>query len=314
MLRGIVSGLLILLSCLATDGLAQQPGELRMMTGPQGGSWYPLGGAIAEVIKREVGVTVSVRPGGGIANVEAVEVGRAEIGFSNLVSAIDAAAGRAPFKAATRNMVHWMNLYPQYFQMVVLEESGVKTVADLKGKGIAPGPRGFTGEQMARHVLQVYGLSYRDMGSVQHVRYADAVALMKDKHLHAFLPVTTIPASSIMDLGTVRPIRLLSVPDDKLKELQKINSGYIRRGISKGTYPGVNYDVQTFGTFTHLVISRQLPEELVYQMTRAVVQQVARLGDVVKDMKGVTARDLAVDVGVPFHPGAERYFREARVR
>jgi len=145
---------------------------------------------------------------------------------------------------------------------------------------------------------------------VNHVSYSDAVSLMKDGHAQGYLLGTTIPASSILDLATTKKIRLLSLPEDKIKELQRINVGYLKRLIPSGTYPGVNYDTITVGYFTHLVISAKLPEPLVYQITKILSENVERLADVVKDMKGVTVKDLALDIGVPFHPGALKYYKE----
>lgn len=289
----------------------QEKIDLKMMTGPAGGSWIPLGGAIAELIQKNIpGTTVSVAPGGGIANVMAVEEGKADIGFGNSSSSVDGVAGRPPFKAPTKNVMQLANLYPQYFQIFVLKDSDIKSVTDLKGKSICPGPKGFTGELLSQQVLKVYGLSYKDMSKVNHVSYSDAGALMKDGHAHAWLPGTTIPASVGLDLATTKGIRLISIPDDKIKELQKMNVGYIKRIIPAGTYPGVNYDVQTIGYFTHLVISAKLPDSLVYNITKVISENVTRLADVVKDMKGVTIKDLALDIGVPFHPGALKYYKE----
>jgi hypothetical protein len=289
----------------------QQKVDLKLMTGPMGGSWYPLGGAIADAIQKEIpGVTLSVSPGGGIANVEGVELGKCDIGFSNSSSAVDGLYGRPPFKKKMENMRQLANLYPQYFQMVVREDSGIKSVADLKGKSIAPGPKGHTGELLAQQVLEIYGLSYKDMAKIHHVQYSDSVALMKDGHAQAYILGTTIPASSIIDLAADRKIRLLSLPDDKIKALQKLNAGYLKRVIPKGTYPGVDYDVPGVGYFTHLVISAKLPDDLVYKITKTLSNNLPRFAEVVKDMQGVTPKDLALDVGVPFHPGALKYFRE----
>jgi len=285
-----------------------------MMTGPMGGSWYPLGGAIMNAVQKEIpGVTVSVTLGGGVANVEAVEFGKCEIGFSNSSSGVDGVYGRPPFKQKMANMRQLANLYPQYFQIVVFEDAGIKTVTDLKGKSIAPGPKGHTGEFAARQVLEIYGLSYKDMSKVQHVGYSDAVALMKDGHCDGYLLCTTIPASSIMDLASARKIRLIALPEDKIKAMQKINAGYIKRTIPKGTYPGVDYDVHGFGFFTHLIISAKLPDDLVYKIAKSLVKDLPRLGDVVKDMIGVTPKDLALDIGIPFHPGALKYYKEIGV-
>ncbi len=286
--------------------------ELRIMTGPQGGSWYPLGGAIAEIVKREVpGTTGSVLPGAGIINIQGVETGRAEIGFGNSVSTADAIAGREPFKTPAKNLRQLATLYMQYFQLVLLDDSGIKGVPDLKGKSIAVQPRGNTGEQMTRELLQVYGLSYKDLAKVSHVSYNDAVALMKDGHAQAFTLITTIPAAAILDLASSRKIRMPSVPEDKFKELLKINNGYSRREIPKGTYPGVDYNVQAFGTYTHLMIRADLPDDLVYGITKALAKNADSLGAVVKDVKGLTVKEMAFDVGVPYHPGALKYYKES---
>lgn len=309
---GLLVGMIILVIPFLTFG--QEKLDIKMMTGPMGGSWVPLGGAIAELIQKTIpGVTVSVTPGGGIANVVGVQEGKADIGFGNSSSSVDGALGREPFKAPTKNVMQLANLYPQYYQMVVLEDSRIKSVADLKGKGICPGPKGHTGELLSQQVLQIYGLSYKDMTKVNHVSYSDAVSLMKDGHAEGFLLGTTIPASSILDLATTKKIRLLSLPDDKIKELQKMNVGYLKRVIPSGTYPGVNYDVPGVGYFTHLVISAKLSEATVYTITKVIAENVDRLANVVKDMKGVTVKDLALDIGVPFHPGALKYYKEVGV-
>lgn len=301
--------ILLLIAPLVSSG--QEKVDLKMMTGPTGGVWIPLGGAIAELIQKNIpGATVSVSPGAGIANIVGVEEGKADIGFGNSSSSVDGVMGREPFKAPTKNVMQLANLYPQYFQIVVLEDSPIKTISDLKGKRICPGTKGMTGELLASQLLQVHGLSYKDMAKVHYVSYADSASLMKDGHADAYMPGTTIPAATIVDLATTKKIRLLSVPEDKIRELQKMNGGYIRRVIPAGTYPGVNYEVITIGYFTHLVVSAKLPEALVYKMTKILSENVDRLGDVVKDMKGVTVKDLAQDIGVPFHPGALKYYKE----
>jgi TRAP transporter TAXI family solute receptor len=306
----VLAGIALFLLVFSASAFAQKI-DLKMMTGPMGGSWYPLGGAIMNAVQKEIpGVTVSVTLGGGVANVEAVEFGKCEIGFSNSSSGVDGVYGRPPFKQKMANMRQLANLYPQYFQIVVLEDKGIKSVADLKGKSISPGPKGHTGEFAARQVLEIYGLSYKDMSKVQHVGYSDAVALMKDGHADGWLLCTTIPSASIMDIALSRKIRLIALPEDKIKAMQKLNAGYIRRTVPKGTYQGVDYDVPGFGFFTHLIISAKLPDDLVYKIAKSLVKDLPRLGDVVKDMKGVTTKDLALDIGIPFHPGALKYYKE----
>jgi len=307
MILGILA---ISLLFFSHESMAQKY-DLKLMTGPMGGSWYPLGAAIADAVQKEIpGVNISVSPGGGVANVEAVQIGKCDIGFSNSSSGVDGVYGRPPFKQKMPDMRQLANLYPQYFQIVVLEDKGIKSVADLKGKSISPGPKGHTGEFAASQVLKIYGLSYKDMSKVHHVGYSDAVALMKDGHCDAWLLCTTIPSASIMDIALSRKIRLIALPEDKIKAMQNLNAGYIRRTVPKGTYQGVDYDVQGFGFFTHLIISAKLPDDLVYKMTKTLANNLPRFGDVVKDMKGVVKKDLALDVGIPFHPGALKYYKE----
>lgn len=303
--------LVLLFSLLAPPAGAQ---ELRLMTGPMGGAWYPLGGAIGELIKEKAGVNVTVSPGGGIANVLAIETGKAELGFGNTSSTVDGVMGRDPFKAKTEQTRYVSTLYRQFFQIVVRDDSGIRSVADLKGKSIGPGPRGFTGEQIARHVLQVHGLSYADMSKVHHIGYNDAISLMRDGHLHAFMPITTIPASSIMDIASSHKIRLLSLPEEKIQQLKKINSGYVRYMISKGTYQGQNQDVVTVGTFTDLLVSAKLSDDVVYKLTRALVENKDRLSAVVKEIGATQPKEMAPDLGVPYHPGALRYWKEIKVK
>ncbi|HXZ36231.1 MAG TPA: TAXI family TRAP transporter solute-binding subunit [Thermodesulfobacteriota bacterium] len=306
--------LLAILGCFlvfCSSETFSQTYDLKLMTGPMGGAWYPLGGAISDAIQKAIpGVTLSVMPGGGIGNVEALEVGKCDIGFANSCSAVDGLFGRAPFKKKMENMRQLANLYPQYFQMAVAEDSGIKSVADLKGKVLACDRKGLTGEQLSELVLKVYGLSYKDLAKVNHVSYSDGVSLMKDGHVQAFFLITTIPSSSIIDLSADRKIRMLSLPEDKIQALQKINAGFLKRVIPKGTYPGVDYEVNGVGAFTHLIISSKLPDDLVYQITKVIAVNLSRFGDVVKDIKGVTPKDLAFDVGVPYHPGALKYYKE----
>ena len=135
--------------------------ELKMMTGPQGGSWYPLGGAIQGLLEKNIpGVKMSVAPGAGISNVLGVQTGKADLGFGNASSTYDGAIGRDPFKQKTANVCHVATLYFQYFHMVALADAGIKNVGDATGKALTTQQKGNTGEQMTRDVLKLYGLDH----------------------------------------------------------------------------------------------------------------------------------------------------------
>ncbi|MBI3919084.1 MAG: TAXI family TRAP transporter solute-binding subunit [Betaproteobacteria bacterium] len=298
---------------VATSAAPAAAQQLKMMTGPQGGSWYPLGGAIQGIVEKNVkSVSMQVLPGAGISNVKGVEAGKADFGFGNAVSSVDGVNGRAPFDTKTGNVCQVATLYFQYFHMVALSDAGIKSVGDARGKALTTQQKGNTGEQMTRHVLEVYGLGYDKMSKVNHSSYTDSVSQMKDGHAQIFSMITTVPASAVMDLASAREIRVLEVPDDKLKALQKINKGYDKRIIKAGSYPKQDKDIQTIGTWTHLIASCKLPAPLIYNITKALAENTEHLGNVVKAVKGLTPKDMATDVGVPYHPGALKYYKEAK--
>lgn len=298
------------LAVMAAPTAAQQ---LKMMTGPQGGSWYPLGGAIQGIIEKNVpGTSMQVLPGAGISNVLGVQTGKAELGFGNAVSSVDGVNGQAPFKSKTDNVCQVATLYFQYFHAVALADAGVSDMGQAAGKALTTQQKGNTGEQMTRDALKVYGLDYGKMSKVNFGSYTDSVGQLKDGHAQVFTLITTVPASAIMDLASARDIRVLAFPDDKFKALQQINKGYDKRIIKAGSYPKQDRDIQTIGTWTHLIASCKLPEQLVYNITKALAANVENLGNVVAAVKGLSVKDMATDVGVPFHPGARKFYQEAR--
>jgi TRAP transporter TAXI family solute receptor len=295
----------------AVPAAAQQ---MKLMTGPQGGSWYPLGGAIQNIVEKSVpGTSLQVLPGAGISNVLGVQTGRADLGFGNAVSSVDGVNGNDPFKEKTANVCQVATLYFQYFHVVVLSDAGIKTAADIKGKALTTQQKGNTGEQMTRDLLKVYGFGYDKLSKVNFGSYTDSVEQLKDGHAQVFTLITTVPASSVMDLASARGVRVLDLSDIKLQELQKINKGYDKRIIKAGSYPKQDKDIQTIGTWTHLIVSCKLPEALVYNITKALVSNVENLGNVVSAVKGLSVKDMATDVGVPYHPGARKLYQEAKV-
>jgi len=287
---------------------------IRIMSGPQGGSWYPLAGAIQGIVEKSVpGTSVRVAPGAGISNVLGVENNKAEMGFGNSVSTFDGIHGNDPFKKKTDNVCHIATLYFQYFHVLTLASANVKSAADLRDKVLTTQQKGNTGEQMTRDFLRVNGLDYSKMRKVNFGSYNDSVEQLKDGHAQVFTFITTVPAAAVMDLSAAREVRILDLSDIKMKELQKINKGYDKRIIKAGSYPKQDKDIQTIGTWTHLIMRCSTPEELAYKITKSLAQNTETLGNVVAAVKGLTAKELAIDVGVPYHPGARRFYREVKV-
>ena len=293
----------------AAEAAAEQ---VTMMTGPQGGSWIPLGGALKNMWEKAVpGLSIQQTPGAGIANVRGVEENKAQIGFANSATTVDGIEGRPPYPAKTTHVCQVANLYPQYFQVVALKDAHVKSFADLKGKSLVTQPKGNTGEILTALVLKINGMSYSSLAKTNfQAGYTDAVDMMKDGHAQVFTLGTTSPASSVMDLASGRDIDLVPVDDKTMNELHGMNPGYHKLVIKAGTYPKQDKDVPAIGYSTHIVARCDLPEETVYQMTKAMATHVADMAAVVKPIEGLTVKDMAVDIGVPFHKGAVKYYKE----
>jgi hypothetical protein len=297
-----------LLAMGASSAWAQ---DIKLVTGPQGGSWYPLGGAIKNLVEKGMaGSSVSVGPGAGIANVKAIEANKADLGFANSVSTVDAINGKAPFESAYKNVCNLATLYPQYFQVVALADAGIATPADVKGKALTTQTKGNTGEQITAHLLEAYGMTYQDLPSVSQGSYTDSVNLLKDGNAQWFTLGTTAPASAIMDLASARDITLVEVPEDGMKKMQAINPGYKPIVIKAGTYPKQDKDVTTVGYATHIIARCDLDDKAVEGVLKAIIGGVDDLAAVAGAIKGVDAKAMAADIGVPLHKAAEKYYKE----
>ena len=286
--------------------------NVTFMTGPQGGSWIPLGGALKGMWEKAVpGLSITQTPGAGISNVRGVDEGKAQIGLANSSTTVDGLEGRAPYPKKVTKVCQLANLYPQYFQVVALADAKVNSYADLKGKSLVTQPKGNTGELLTELVLKMNGLSYQSLAKVNYNSYNESVGMMKDGHANVFTLGTTAPASAVMDLASARDIRLVPVDERIMNEMKKMNPGYNKLIIKAGTYPKQDKDVPVIGYSTHLVVACDLPENTVYQMVKTMAANVDSMAAVVKSIEGIKPKDMALDIGVPFHRGAAKFYKEA---
>jgi TRAP transporter TAXI family solute receptor len=296
-------------ACFAMPAAAQQ---VTFMTGPQGGSWIPLGGALKGMWEKAVpGLNITQTPGAGISNVRGVDEGKAQIGFGNSSTTVDGLEGRAPYPKKVTKVCQLANLYPQYWQVVALADAKVNSYADLKGKSLVTQPKGNTGELLTELVLKMNGLNYQSLAKVNFNSYNESVGMMKDGHANVFTLGTTAPASAVMDLASARDIKLIPVDDRIMGELKRMNPGYNKLIIKAGTYPKQDKDVPVIGYSTHVVVACDLPEATVYQMAKIMAGNVDGMAAVVKSIEGMTPKDMALDIGVPFHKGAAKFYKEA---
>lgn len=283
--------------------------EVKFMTGPQGGFWVPLGGALKDMWEKNVaGLKVQALPGAGVANVRGIEEGKADIGFGNAISSVDALAGAEPFKKPHKNVCNLGSLYPQYLQIVTLAGKDVNSIKDMKGKTLSTLPRGNTTEVAAQHIMKTNGLAYTDM-KVNFVSATDSVTQMQDGQANMWIIATGIPAGGIMDLASGRDVQVLDM-ESYFADMKKLNSGYSLYTIPANTYPKQTKDVKVAGFGAHVAVSCKLPEATVYGMVKTMLENVPAMAAVGKAMAKLDAKYMAEDIGVPFHPGAAKYYKE----
>jgi TRAP transporter TAXI family solute receptor len=286
--------------------------KLTLGSGPAGGSWYPFGAAIGEIVQKEIpGAIVAVQPSGGaLANIVGVNSGQYDIGLAFSHASADAIKGAGEFKEKMLNIRGLASFNATIFQCAVRADSDIKEFKDLKGKRLGPGLVGGAGEATMKLVLSVHGLSYKDMAKVDHLAYADTGNLMKDRHLDAFSVLTYVPAPVIQDVAMIGGVRLLSLQPDKLQEIQKINPGFAKYVIPANSYKGQTQEVVTVATMTTVIVNSKLPEDLVYKIAKALVDNRGTLIKVHKSFEEFTLQSAPKNLGIPLHPGAEKYYKE----
>lgn len=298
---------------------AQAETFVRMVSGPSGGSWYPLGAKIVQVLGEKVeGITTSNTSGGGISNILSVSGGDAEIGWSYAHTAYNGYAGKGKFKKPAPNVMHFATLYPAVFQVAVPKDSPIKSFADMKKANISPGKAKWTGTAFAESVLKAYGFGFDDIkkngGTVHHVSYTESVALMKDKHIDVFMAATSMPQASFLELEHSPGIRFIGLPKDKLQQILKDNPGFIPGAMPKGVYKSVDQDIDTLGIVTNMVVRKDLPTDLVYNMCKVFWANHAAFVDVKKVWKRVKLQDALKGAAIPVHPGAKKCYDELGVK
>jgi hypothetical protein len=304
---------------LLTAPLASAETFVRMVSGPAGGSWYPLGAKIMQVMQRDIkGVSTALAPGGGVGNIMDVSNGEAEIGWSSGHTAYNGYIGRGKFDHPYKNIAFFATLYPGIVQTAVPKNSSIKSFYDFKGKNISPGKSKWTGTAFAETVLKAYGLDFNKIrqagGTVHHVDYNDSVALMKDGHIDVFLAVTSMPQASFIDLNFKPGIKFIGIDQDKMKGIIANNPGTYATVIPKGTYEGMTADVPTLATATVMVVRADLPADLVYNMCKVFWKEHATFAAVKKTWNNVKLADALKAAAIPVHPGAARCYKELGVK
>ncbi len=305
------------LAVLAAAGLiAAAPAKaetfINILTGGTSGVYYPLGVALSQIYTDSVPES---RPSvqatkASVENLNLLQDGKGEIAFTlgdSLALAVkgDAEAG---FSAPLDKLRTIAAIYPNTIQIVASQESGIKTLADLKGKRISVGAPKSGTELNARAILAGAGMSYEDLGQVEYLPFAESVELMKNRQLDATLQSAGLGVASIRDLASSVPITVVEIPADLVA---KVGAPYLATTIPAGTYDGQDTDVQSAAVVNYLVTHADVPDDIVYAMTKATFESLDDLAAAHAAAKDMKLEGAAANPPAPLHPGAERYFQEA---
>lgn len=285
---------------------------VNVLTGGTSGVYYPLGVAIGKVVgnampdaKTSVQATKA-----SVENLNLLQAGRGEIAFSLGDSLSMAWEGNedAGFKRKLDKLRTIGAIYPNYIQIVARADSGIRTLADLKGKRVSVGAPKSGTELNARAILGAAGLGYGDMAKTEYLPFAESVELMKNRQLDATLQSAGLGVASIKDLAVGTSIVVVEVPPAVIAKMG--DPVYVSATIPGGTYPGQDAPVQTVAVVNYLVSHADVSENTAYGMTKAVFDNLGELAAAHSAARQITVDQAVAPAPVPMHPGAVRYFRE----
>ena len=281
-------------------------------TGGTAGTYYPMGGAIAEIINANVpGVnSTAVSTGASVANINKLGEGEFQMIFVQNDVTYYAYNGTEMFQERSYPTLRGIaTLYSETIHIVTVEGAGIRSFADLRGKRIAVGAAGSGTEGNARQILEVLGLTYNDIRP-QYLSFAEAANGLRDGTVDAAVVTAGVPTAAIRDVAAQRNVVIVPVPDDLADPLIARYPFYTKFTIPAGTYPGQNSPVQTIAVKAMLVVDASLDEQIAYNITKAIFENVNRIALAHAQGRAISVETADEGMPVPLHPGAERYFNE----
>ncbi|APV41847.1 C4-dicarboxylate ABC transporter [Pseudomonas frederiksbergensis] len=289
------------------------PVFINILTGGTSGVYYPIGVGLSQIYSDGIpGAKTSVQATkASVENLNLLQAGRGELALALGDSVADAKNGveDAGFKAPLTKLRAIAGAYPNYIQIVANKESGIKTLADLKGKTISVGAPKSGTELNARAIFRAAGLTYEDMSKVQYLPFAESVELIKNRQLDATLQSSGLGMAAIRDLSSTMPLNYVSIPPDVVSKIG--NAAYQPAQIPANTYDGQPESVPTVAITNILVTREDVSDDVAYQMTKLMFENLTRLGNSHSAAKDIKLQNAAKNLPIPLHPGAERYYKEA---
>lgn len=303
-----------LAAALVAAGAAHaQQQFVTVLTGGTSGVYYPLGVALTKVYGDNIpGIRATVQSTKASAeNLNLLQAGRGEVAFALGDAVSDAWTGNeeAGFRTKLDKLRGLAGIYENYIQIVASADSGIRTLADLRGKRVSVGaPRSGT-ELNARAIFRGAGMSYSDLGKVEYLPFGESVELIKNRQLDATLQSAGLGVASIRDLANSVNIVVIPVPAEVVAAIG--DAAYQPAVIPANTYQGQSTDIATAAIRNILVTHSGVPEDTVYAMTKSMFENLDQMVAAHAAARGIQAAGAADNLPLPLHPGAERYYREA---
>jgi uncharacterized protein len=307
-----VRGLVLVLSTVVSSFAVQAQEFVTVLTGGTSGVYYPMGVALSQIYGKAMpGAKTSAQVTKASAeNLNLLQAGRGEIAFTLGDALNEAWKGNeeAGFKTPLKKLRTIAAVYPNYIQIVASADSGIKTLADLKGKRVAVGAPKSGTELNARDILKGAGMSYADLGKVEYLPFGESVELMKNRQLDATLISAGLGVAAIRDLATSVKIVLLPIPPEVVAKIGE--AAYQVGVVPANTYNGQTDAVSTVAVQNFLVSHEGVSTESAYKMTKAIFDNLPELHSAHAAAKAISRESAAKAPPVPLHAGAEKYYRE----
>ena len=285
---------------------------VNVLTGGTSGVYYPLGVSLSQIYGKAMpAAKVSVQATKASAeNLNLLQAGRGEIAFTLGDALNEAWKGNeeAGFKTPLKKLRGVAAIYPNYIQIVASADSGIKTLADLKGKRVAVGAPKSGTELNARDIFKAAGMSYKDFSKVEYLPFGESVELIKNRQLDATLISAGLGVAAIRDLATSVKIVLVPIPAEVVKTIGE--AAYQANVVPANTYNGQTTEVPTIAVQNFLVTHEGVSVETVYTMTKSMFDNLDAMIAAQASAKSIRKETAALGSPVPLHPGAEKYYKE----
>ncbi|MDR1021082.1 MAG: TAXI family TRAP transporter solute-binding subunit [Synergistaceae bacterium] len=310
--KAFTIALFVIAATFATSGPAFAAAKtfLSIATGGTSGTYYPIGGAIAQAVSKGTDIQATAETSNAsVANVNLVATKDIEVAFVQNDITFWAYTGNVMFKSPLRNLRAIAALYPEHVQVITAKDSKIATIDDLKGKRVGVGAPGSGVEGDVRAVLQVAGLKYSDMRT-DLLDFGATTSRFKDNQIDAGFVVAGFPTASVMDLATTKDISLISFTPEFMDKLTKEFPYFIKSTIPANTYRGVDKDITTPAVMAMLVTHDEIPDDVVYEFTKAMFTNLADIHAAHAKGKEITLATALDGLTVPLHPGAAKFYKE----